>query len=136
MQVKDRDIRSGRTTTLDAVQSEALTSVQIAQFAGKYISGELPGTTYTLSGKDGKLVLHVRNQITPFSDRELLLAFELPSGGAAPTDVVLTPAFTDSFIAFVDGEPVMLKFTRTRQNAVAGFTLSTGTVRRLRFNKQ
>ncbi len=133
MQVKH--VIGRKTQTWEAVQGVTLTSAQPAEFTGRYVSDELPGTTYTLTSKNDKLALHVRNQITPFSDRELLLAFELPSGSAAPTDVVLTPAFTDAFITSVSDEPVILRFTRTQQNAISGFTLSTGTVRRLRFNK-
>ena len=135
MQVKDKDIRSGKTTTLDAVQSETLTSAQLAEFTGKYLSDELAGATYTLSMKDGTLSLRVRNGITVFSDRGLVLAFELASGSEAPKDILLTPAFADVFLTFVNEELVILRFMRNQQNAVSGFTLSTGTVRRLRFNK-
>lgn len=108
MQVKDKDINSGKTVTYDAVQNETLTSVQLAQFTGKYVSDELEGATYTLSVKDGKLNLQVRNQ----------------------KDVLLTPAFADAFV----GRGIM-RFTRNQQNAVSGFTVTLGSVRRLRFEK-
>jgi CubicO group peptidase (beta-lactamase class C family) len=135
MQVKDKYIRSGKTTTLDAVQSETLTSAQLAEFTGKYLSDELAGATYTLSMKDGTLSLRVRNGITVFSDRGLVLAFELASGSEAPKDILLRPAFADVFLTFVNDELVILRFMRNQKNAVSGFTLSTETVRRLRFNK-
>lgn len=136
MQVKDKDIRSGKTTTLDAVQSETLTSAQLAEFTGKYRSDELAGATYTLSMKDGKLSLRVRNGITVFSDRGLVLAFAQASGSEVPKDILLTPAFADVFLTFVDDELVILRFMRNQQNAVSGLTLSTRTVRRLRFDKR
>ena len=60
---------SGKTTTLDEVRSQTPTSAQLAEFTGKYLSDELAGTTYTLSIKNGKLILQVRNGITVFSDR-------------------------------------------------------------------
>ena len=109
MQVKDKDISSGKTVTYDAVQSLTLTPAQLADFTGKYISDELEGATYTLSVKDGKLNLQVGNQ----------------------KDVLLTPAFADAFV----GRGIM-RFTRNQQNAVSGFTVTIGSVRRLRFDKQ
>jgi hypothetical protein len=134
MQMKN--IGAGKTPkTFDPVQSETLTSTQLAEFAGKYISDEVGGATYTLSINDGKLLLRVRNGITVFSDRGLVLAFEQASGSEAPKDIVLTPAFADAFITFVSNEPVILKFTRNQPNAVSGFTLSAGRVRGLGFNK-
>jgi len=136
MQMKDKDIRSGKTKTYDAVQSVTLTPAQLAEFTGKYLSDELAGATYTLSMKDGKLILQVRNGITVFSDRGLLLAFGQSIGSEARKDIVLTPAFADAFVTSVaTGELIMVRFMRNQQNAVSGFTLSTGTVRRLRFNK-
>jgi len=135
LRVKDKDIRSGKTTTYDAVQSVTLTSVQLAEFTGKYLSDELAGATYTLSMKDGTLSLRVRNGITVFSDRGLVLAFAQASGSEAPKEIVLIPAFADVFITFVDDELVIVRFMRNQQNAISGFTLSTERVRNLRFNK-
>jgi CubicO group peptidase (beta-lactamase class C family) len=135
MQVKDKDIRSGRTKTYEAVQSVTLTSVQLAEFTGKYLSDELGGATYTLSMKDGKLILQVRYRITVFSDSELVSAFAQELGSEAPKDILLTPVFADAFITFVSDEVMVVRFMRNQQNAVSGFTLSTETVRRLRFNK-
>jgi len=126
--------RSGETTTYDAVQNVTPTSVQLAEFAGKYVSDELPGATYTLSIKDGKLVLQVRSGITVFSDRALVLEDAPENRSKDPKDNLLTPAFADAFFVF---ESALLRFTRNRQNAVSGFTLTRrGGVRRLRFNKQ
>jgi len=157
MQVKEKQIRSGIITTIDEVQRETLTSVQLAEFTGKYVSDELAGATYALSIKDGKLSLQVRNGITVFSDRglglaftqpsvdttttpiyvnnSLVLAFAQPSVSKVPKDILLTSVFADAFITFVSDELVMLRFMRNQQNAVSGFTLSSGTVRKLRFNK-
>ena len=131
MQVKH--VIGGKTQTWEAVQSVTPTTAQLAEFTGKYFSDELPGATYTLSIKDGKLLLQVRNGITVFSDRGLALAFRQWSGREAPKDNLLTPVFTD---ALVTTNGVLMRFMRNQQNAVSGFTLSTGTVRRLRFNKQ
>ena len=134
MQVTIKDIRRGKHWgTYDAVQNVAPTSDQLAEFTGKYVSDELPGATYTLSIKDGKLLLQVRNGITVFSDRGLALAFRQWSGREGPKDNLLTPSFTD---ALVTTNGVLMRFMRNQQNAVSGFTLTTGTVRRLRFNKQ
>ena len=136
MQMKDKYPESGKTKTYEAVQSVTLTSVRLPEFTGKYVSDELAGATYTLSIKDGKLSLQVRNGITVFSDRGLVLAFAQASGSEAPKDILLTPAFADTFVTFVSDELIPVRFTRNQQNAVSGFTLSTETVRRLRFNKQ
>jgi CubicO group peptidase (beta-lactamase class C family) len=127
--------RQSQTKTYDAVQNVTLTPVQLAEFTGKYLSDELLGTTYTLSVKDGKLSLRVRNGITAFSDRSLVLALEQVSASAAPKDILLTPAFADLFLTFVTDDLITVRFTRNQQHALSGFTLSTGTVRNLRFNK-
>lgn len=131
MQVKH--VIGGKTQTWEAVQSVTPTTAQLAEFSGKYLSDELPGATYTLSIKDGKLLLQVRNGITVFSDRGLALAFRQWSGTEAPKENLLTPVFTD---ALVTTNGVLMRFMRNQQNAISGFTLTTGTVRRLRFNKQ
>ena len=55
-------------------------------------------------------------------------------GSKAPKDILLTPEFADAFETFV-GVRMIVRFVRNQQNAVSGFTLSTGTVRRLRFDK-
>jgi hypothetical protein len=141
MQVKETGspaaLAAGKTITYYAVQSATMTSGQLAEFTGKYLSDELPGTTYTLSLRDGKLILEVTNGITVFSDRVLLLAFGQSIGGEPRKDIVLTPAFTDAFlIAFATGELIVVRFLRNQRNEVSGFTLTTQNVRRLRFDKQ
>jgi CubicO group peptidase (beta-lactamase class C family) len=129
--MQEQVIWGGKTRrTFDAVQTETLTSAQLAEFTGKYLSDELPGATFTLSIKDGKLVLQVRNGITVFSDRALVLAWTDTGKSETP----LTPVFADAFFLF--GESVIVRFTRNQQNAVSGFTLSTRKVRRVRFNKR
>jgi hypothetical protein len=50
-------------------------------------------------------------------------------------DVLLSPVFADAFAVSVSGDPVMLRFMRNGENEITGFTLSTATVRRLRFSK-
>lgn len=117
-------IISGKTTTYDAVHRETLTSVQLAQFTGKYLSDELLGATYTLTIKDGKLVLEAMGR----------------------KDILLTPAFGDVFfivglIHWYPGEPnhqlAIVRFMRNHQDAVSGFTLSREPEgpRNLRFKK-
>src|SRR5437879_1763315 len=101
-----KEIVGGKTKkTLEAVQNVP-SSIQLAEFTGRYVSGELAGATYTLSVKDGKLLLQVRNGITAFSDKGLVLAFEQASGSEAPKDILLTPAFANAFITSVSDEPV------------------------------
>jgi CubicO group peptidase (beta-lactamase class C family) len=102
MQVKETGspaaaVASGKTKTYDAVRSETPTSVQLAEFTGKYVSDELGGVIYTLSIKNGKLLLQVRNGITVFSDRGQVLAVTQANGSETPKDILLTPAFTDAF---------------------------------------
>ncbi len=115
---------SVKTTTYDAIQSETLTSVQLAEFTGKYLSDELAGATYTLSIKDEKLLLEAMGR----------------------KDILLTPAFGGVFyivglIHWYPGEPnhelAIVRFMRNQQNAVSGFTLSREPEgpRNLRFNK-
>jgi len=124
MQVKIIDIRSGNSTTYDAVQSETPTSAQLAEFTGKYVSEELPRATYTLSIKAGKLVLEAMGR----------------------KDILLTPVVTEVFsiVGLIEWYPVepnqlaIVRFIRNQQNAVSGFTLSRAPEgrRNLRFNKQ
>jgi CubicO group peptidase (beta-lactamase class C family) len=121
------------TTTLEAVNGETPTLVQLSEFSGKYVSDELPGATYTLSIKDGKLLLQIRNGITVFSDRAFVLAFS-QTGNDVQKDVLLTPLFADAF-TFLGSTSV--RFTRNRHNAISGFALTAGSsVRNLRFHKQ
>jgi CubicO group peptidase (beta-lactamase class C family) len=126
MQMKDKNIGSGKTTTYYAVQSETLTSAQLAEFTGEYISDELAGATYTLSVKDGKLSIR--------GERGQVLAFSQSSGRAAPEDFLLTPVFADVFLN-PGGDSFIIKFTRNQQNAVSGFTLNASRLRGLRFDR-
>ncbi len=87
--------------------SETLTP-QLSEFTGKYVSEELVGATYTLGIKDGKLSLEIRNGITVFSDRGLVLAFGQTSGGEARKYILLTPALGDVFLTYLE----VLQFTR------------------------
>ncbi len=127
---------SGKTTTLDAVNSDTPTTTQLAEFTGKYVSDELAGATYTLSVKDGKLILQVRRGITGFSDKGQVLAITQAFWSETPKDILLTPEFADAFVYLVDSDRRGVRFTRNQQNAISGFTLTSNTARRLRFNKQ
>jgi CubicO group peptidase (beta-lactamase class C family) len=121
-------ISGGKTIeTLDAVQSVTPTSNQLAEYTGRYVSDALTGAIYTLSIKNGKLVLQVRNGITTLVHAE-------PNGGQDMKDTLLTPGFADAFFAF-DGSAIV-RFTRNQRNAISGFSLSNAGVRRLRFDKQ
>ena len=128
---------SGRTTTLDAVNSDTPLPAQLAEFTGKYVSDELAGATYTLSVKDGKLILQVRRGIAGFSDKGQVLAITQAFWSETPKDILLTPEFADAFVYFGGGgDRRIVRFTRNQQNAISGFTLTNSTVRRLRFDKQ
>jgi len=125
MQVKT--IVGGKTVRArDAVKSETLTSAQLAEFTGKYLCDELAGAgaTYTLSMKDGELVLEAMGR----------------------KDILLTPAFADVFfiVGLIQWYPgqrnddlFVVKFMRNQQNAVTGFTLNRKAKgpRNMRFNK-
>ena len=120
------------TKIYDAVNREIPTSDQLAEFTGKYLSDELPGATYVLSIKDGKLLLLIRNGLTVFSDRAFVLAFS-QTGNEVQKDVLLTPLFADAF-TFLGS--TFVRFTRNPQNVVLGFEMTGSSVRKLRFNKQ
>jgi CubicO group peptidase (beta-lactamase class C family) len=133
MQVKV--ISGGKTRrTLDAVQTETLTSAQLAEFTGEYVSDELGGATYTLSIKEGKLVMGVRSGITVFGDRGQVLAVTQAFWSKTPKAILLTPLFADAF-EFVGEEIRVVRFTRNQQNAISGFTLSNRVARGLRFDR-
>jgi hypothetical protein len=80
------------------------------------------------------LILQVRNGITVFNSGGQVVAVTQAGSSETPKDVMLTPEFADAFVYLVDGSRVMMRFTRNKQNAVSGFTLSTGDefIRRLR----
>ena len=129
--------RSGETTTYDAVRSVTPTSAQLAEFTGKYVSDELGGATYTLSIKDGTLVIEVRSGITVFSDSGQVLAVTQAFWSETPKVILLTPEFADAFTfgGYQESDRRRVRFTRNQQNAISGFTLSNGAARRVRFNK-
>ena len=133
--MQEKVIWGGKTRrTYDAVQSVTLTSDQLAEFTGKYVSDELGGATYTLSIKEGKLVMEVRNGITVSSDSGQVLAVTQAFWSKTPKDILLTPEFADAFV-YGDSDRRRVRFTRNQQNAISGFTLSNSVARRVRFNK-
>ena len=83
------------------------TRAELAAYAGSYYSAEL-GATWTVSATDSTLVLKTR-------------------GGA---DRTVRPAYDDTFIG-----DFLLTFTRGRSRRVDGMLMSTGRVRRVRFEK-
>lgn len=128
------DLRSGVGYTFDAV--ETLTLDQLAEYTGEYRSDELPGATYSLSIKDGKFRLIVRNAMTVLSrERGLTFFWTRPDKSEAANGNLITPVSADFFVFVVSDKSGTLTFTRNQQNAVSGFALSVGSVRNLRFNK-
>jgi len=96
--------------THDSVESAAYTAAQLLEFTGAYYSDEIDAT-YKISLQGDKLVLQRKNV-----------------DGETP----LLAQFADAFSAAGTGS---IRFTRNGQNRVTGFLLSTGRVRRLRFDK-
>jgi CubicO group peptidase (beta-lactamase class C family) len=127
MQVKV--IIGGRTTTLEPAQSITPTSAQLAEFTGQYHSDELETAAYTLSVKDGSLVLQIRNGVTVATPEVAEFFSTLANNNNL---------YTWTSNASKSGLHVMkvtVRFTRNEQNAVTGFMLSTDALRNLRFNK-
>jgi hypothetical protein len=132
---QEKVIWGGKTrVTLDRVQNVP-SSIQLAEFAGKYVSDELGGATYTLNIKDGNLSLQIRNGITAFSGRGQVLAVTQAFWSETPKGFLLTPEFADAFV-YGDSDRRRVRFTRNQQNAISGFTLSNTVARRLRFDKR
>lgn len=96
--------------THDSVESGTYTSAQLTEFTGTYYSHEIDAT-YNITLQGDKLVLQRKNV-----------------DGVTP----LLAQFADAFSAAGTGS---IRFTRNGQNHVTGFLLSTGRVRRLRFDK-
>jgi CubicO group peptidase (beta-lactamase class C family) len=122
-------IIGGRTTILEPAQSITPTATQLAEFTGQYRSDELGAAAYTLSNKDGSLVLQIRNGAT-------LAAPEVAEFYSTFADDNNLYTWTSN--ADKSGLHVMrvsVRFTRNQQNAVTGFLLSTDALRNLRFNK-
>ena len=99
----------GKPIIHDRVEPASYTSEQLAQFAGTYYSEEIDAT-YTISLQDKELVLRRKNV----------------------DDAPLQLLFADTFLSVGSGT---LSFTRNNQNHISGFLVSTGRVRKLRFNK-
>ena len=93
------------------------------------------GATYTLSLRDGKLVLLIGNGTTVFNGKGQVLAVTQAHVRETPKEIVLPPAFADAFTTFVDDDLVMLGFIRNQQNAVSGFTLGAYKARGVHFNR-
>jgi CubicO group peptidase (beta-lactamase class C family) len=128
MQVKV--IIRGQTTILEPAQSITPTSAQLAEFTGQYLSDEFPGAAYTLSIKDGQLVLQIRNGPT-LQTPEVTEFFS-----TFPNDTNLYTWTSNADKSGVHVMRVTVRFTRNQRNAVSGFLLSTDALRNLRFNKQ
>jgi CubicO group peptidase (beta-lactamase class C family) len=94
----------------ESVESAIYTPLQLAQFTGAYYSNEI-NATYNITRQDDKLVLQRKNV-----------------DGLTP----LLAQFVDAFSAVGTGS---IRFTRNNQNQVTGFLLSTGRIRKLRFDK-
>ena len=94
----------------DSVEPASYTPQQLKEFTGTYYSGEIDGT-YTLALQDDKLVLRRKN---------------------VEGDTSLVVQFADGFSAVGTGS---IRFTRNGKHHVSGFLLSTGRVRKLRFDK-
>ena len=94
----------------DSVKPASYTPQQLGEFAGSYYNSEIDAT-YTLALRDDKLVLQRKNvdDVTP-----------------------LVVQFADAFSAVGTGS---IRFTRDAKQQVTGFSLSTGRVRKLRFDK-
>jgi hypothetical protein len=82
---------------------------QLRAFAGKYASEELE-VTYTVTLRDSDLVIRIPGR----------------------SDVVLGPIYVDAFHGAVVN---VVKFSRDASGGVAGFTVNTGGVRGLRFDR-
>jgi CubicO group peptidase (beta-lactamase class C family) len=99
----------GKPFIHERVEPASYTSEELAQFAGTYHSEEIDAT-YTIFFQDNKLVLRRKNV----------------------DDAPLQLLFANTFSSVGSGT---LSFTRNNQNHISGFSVSTGRVRKLRFNK-
>ena len=104
--------QGGQNLPAKRVEPFTLASSALSEYEGNYYSDEL-GTVYSLIVKDGKLVAqHRRND-----------------------DIGLTPTASDQFAGnawFFS----RITFVRDKKNRVAGFKLTGGRVRNLKFDKQ
>lgn len=98
-----------RPVVFQRVNAFAPSSAELSAFAGEYVSPELE-TTYTLAARDSGLVIQIRGR----------------------AEIVLGPIFADAF----EGSRVgMVKFSRDANGVVTGFTVTSGGVRGLRFDR-
>lgn len=100
----------GKPIIHERVEPATYTSEQLARFAGTYYSEEIDAT-YSISLQDDKLVLRRKNV----------------------DDTPLQLLFADTFSSVGSGT---LSFTRNNQNQISGFSVNTGRIRKLRFNKK
>lgn len=98
------------SSTHDSVESATYTAVQLSEFTGAYYSNEIDAT-YNITLQGDKLALRRKNV-----------------DGETP----MLAQFADAFSAVGTGS---IRFTRNGQNRITGFLLSTGRVRKLRFDK-
>ena len=95
----------------DAVKPATYTPQQLQEFTGTFYSNEIDAN-YTLALKGDRLVLLRKN---------------------VDGDTPLVTQFADGFSAVGTGS---IQFTRNAKSQVSGFLLSTGRVRKLRFDKK
>lgn len=100
----------GGAVTWTRVPAAEPTAAQLAEYAGDYVSAELE-TTYAIEADSGKLMVRVRG-------RRLGAAWE--------------PTYRDAF----SSGSVYVDFQRDARGHIAGFTVSAGRVRDLRFARQ
>jgi CubicO group peptidase (beta-lactamase class C family) len=96
-----------RAITLERRESARPSRAELERYAGSYYSEEL-GATYTVAATDSTLVLKTR----------------------WATDRTVRPAYGDTFVG--DG---LVTFTRDRARRVDGMLMSSGRVRRVRFER-
>lgn len=102
---------AGRAPSVqEPVKAASYTPQQLAEFAGEYYSPEL-NTTYSIIPQDGKLLLRTGHW----------------------GDFLLSPRFVDSFANPEEMGSTM--FTRDVKKRISGFSIRSGKVRNLRFNK-
>ena len=101
---------NGKTSIFEAVPAIALTVAELAEYTGIYYSEELD-TTYTLALHNDTLMLQRRK----FDDRPL------------------RPTFTDEFLI---EDWIGMRFLRSEQQHITGFSIFTDRARNLLFKKQ
>ena len=105
----------------EAIADYAPGTAELGAYAGDYASDEL-GVTFRLAMVEGKLKLVAMLDPAGFKR----------SGGIPPNE--LRPAFVDEFE--VSGTPVTLRFTRSAEHSVTGFTLEAGRTKGMIFTRR